>query len=87
MFLSRSDVTVVSGGALGIDRCAHEGALEAGCHTVAVLGSGLGSDYLSSLKSMRERIKNNGVLITEMLPGTPRGLRPPQGIASREETV
>lgn len=68
MFLSRSDVTVVSGGALGIDRCAHEGALEAGCNTVAVLGSGLGSDYLSSLKSMRERIKNNGVLITEMLP-------------------
>lgn len=69
MFLSRSDVTVISGGALGIDRCAHEGALEAGCKTVAVLGSGLGSDYLSSLKSMRERIKNNGVLITEMLPG------------------
>ena len=69
MFLSRSDVTVVSGGALGIDRCAHEGALEAGCNTVAVLGSGLGSDYLSSLKSMRERIKNKGVLITEMLPG------------------
>ncbi len=68
MFLSRSDVTVVSGGALGIDRCAHEGALEAGCNTVAVLGSGLGSEYLSSLKSMRERIKNNGVLITEMLP-------------------
>lgn len=68
MFLSRSDVTVVSGGALGIDRCAHEGALEAGRHTVAVLGSGLGSEYLSSLKSMRERIKNNGVLITEMFP-------------------
>ncbi len=71
MFLSRSDVTVVSGGALGIDRCAHEGALEARCNTVAVLGSGLGSEYLSSLKSMRERIKNNGVLITEMLPFEP----------------
>lgn len=68
MFLSRSDVTVVSGGALGIDRCAHEGALEAGSHTIAVLGSGLGSSYLSSLKSMRERIRSNGVLITEMLP-------------------
>lgn len=68
MFLSRSELTVISGGALGIDRCAHEGALEAGSHTVAVLGSGLGSNYLSSLKSMRERIKNKGVLITEMLP-------------------
>lgn len=68
MFLSRAGVCVVSGGAVGIDSCAHEGALEAKCPTVAVLGNGLGHTYLSSLKSMRERIKSNGVLVSEMLP-------------------
>lgn len=66
--LSLAGMTVVSGGALGIDAASHEGALSADKKTVAVLGCGLGTDYLKTNAELRSRIKKNGVLITEFPP-------------------
>lgn len=66
--LSSLGAVTVSGGALGIDSAAHEGALTGNGGTVAVLGCGLGSDYLPENSFLRRRIGANGALITEMLP-------------------
>lgn len=69
--ISRAGALIVSGGALGIDSAAHEGALRAGGKTVAVLGCGLGTDYLQENAALRNEIAKNGALISEFLPFTP----------------
>ena len=73
--LSRAKAMIVSGGALGIDTAAHEGALRAGGKTVAVLGCGLGTDYLIANHALRENIARQGVLITEFPPFYPASQR------------
>jgi len=61
---------VVSGGALGVDTAAHNGAILSGGKTIAVLGCGLGTNYLMENKPLRDAVKNNGALITEYPPFT-----------------
>ncbi len=61
---------VVSGGALGIDSAAHEGALEKNGKTVCVLGCGLGTDYLKTNEAMRRAVAKSGAVITEYPPFT-----------------
>lgn len=61
---------IVSGGALGVDTAAHNGAIISGGKTIAVLGCGLGTDYLRGNKPLREAVKNNGALVTEYPPFT-----------------
>jgi DNA processing protein len=68
--ITEAGAIVVSGGALGVDTYAHRGAITAGGKTVAVLGCGLGSNYLQSNRELRDLIRMNGALVTEYPPFT-----------------
>jgi DNA processing protein len=67
--LSACGIVVVSGMAFGIDSAAHEGALEGGGLTVAVLGSGADQPYPRSKGNLYERIASKGLVASEMPPG------------------
>ena len=69
--LACAGAVVVSGGALGIDSSAHEGALNAKGKTVCVLGCGLGTDYLRENEALRREISRNGAVVTEYPPMKP----------------
>ncbi len=69
--LASAGVQVISGMALGIDSEAHEGALEAGGRTFAVLGSGADVCYPHSKERLYKRIIENGGILSELEPGTP----------------
>lgn len=58
-------VEIVSGGARGIDTCAHLGALEGGGRTIAVMGSGFRCPYPPENEEMFAKIAENGAVITE----------------------
>ena len=58
-------VTVVSGGARGIDTAAHQGALSAKGRTIAILGTGINFIFPTENAELFERIVANGALITQ----------------------
>jgi DNA processing protein len=58
-------VTVVSGGARGIDTAAHQGAMSGKGRTVCVLGTGINIVFPSENKELFERIAANGAVITQ----------------------
>jgi len=69
--LGRLGWTVVSGMAAGIDGAAHRGALEAGCSTVAIMGTGIDVTFPSRHAVLRRDIERTACVVTEEEPGTP----------------
>ncbi len=66
--LAERAYTVVSGGAYGIDACAHRGALAARGCTVAVLASGLSFGYPKGHHDLFGAVAESGVLVSESPP-------------------
>ena len=69
--LSERGYLVTSGLALGIDGAAHRGALDAGYPTLAVVGTGVDVDYPRQHRSLSEQIRRQGLLVSDLPPGTP----------------
>jgi DNA processing protein len=70
--LAAASFTIVSGLAFGIDAAAHEGCLETGGTTVAVLARGVDKFYPREHENLGWRIlENGGAIISEYPPGEP----------------
>lgn len=70
-------ISIVSGLALGADACAHEAALRAGLHTIAVPGSGLGDSviYPRTNAGLAQKILHAGGLLLSEHPEDHRARR------------
>jgi DNA processing protein len=68
---ARRGFTIFSGGELGIDAAAHQGALEVGAPIFAVLACGVDVVYPDRHAALFAQIAATGGLLSEFPPGTP----------------
>ena len=63
--LAKHGFTVVSGLARGIDSLAHQGALQAGGRTIAVLGCGVNRIYPAEHRRLYDAVRDQGAVVSE----------------------
>ncbi len=63
--LAKNGVTIISGLASGVDKISHEGALEVGGKTIAVLGGGFDNIYPAMNINLAREIAKSGLIIIE----------------------
>lgn len=68
--LAEYGLTVVSGGARGIDTAVHTAAVKANGRTIVVQGCGLDIPYPYENRALFDEVANNGAVISEFVPGT-----------------
>lgn len=81
--INHAGFVITSGGAAGIDRCAHEGALQSSGETLAVLGCGVDVVYPKSHRQLFDDIVRNGALVSEY----PLGTQPKPGHFPRRNRI
>ncbi|MCL2362205.1 MAG: DNA-processing protein DprA [Defluviitaleaceae bacterium] len=70
MPLAENGIVIVSGLARGVDSMAHKGAVDVGGKTIAVLGCGADICYPAENRQLRDKIVENGCVLSEYPPGT-----------------
>lgn len=69
--LAKQGIVVVSGLAEGIDRAAHEGAIEVGGNTIGVLGTPLDQYYPEENRALQEKMAHYHLLVSQFPSGHP----------------
>lgn len=69
--LSKAGLQICSGLASGIDSRAHEGAVDSGNKTIAVIGTGIDRVYPAQNTKLAAQIVESGALVSEFPIGTP----------------
>lgn len=59
------NITITGGLALGVDSAGHQGALNAGGNTIAVLGTGIDRVYPKQHAALAEQIAEQGLIVSE----------------------